>query len=265
MLIVEPKHRSKMLGGKGDVVKIYRGAFDYFRGMDLYAEETFEVFKSNREQFFRTEARIIGRVSTGETLSINVHYETSLKWVPNYISINKVLGNQNSTEIFIFDPKNNKLLYNFKGVESEGTAEISVGTKFSISTPAASTCLMFIKSKKMNTTSKNIYQVVVSNNEWKYTKPPHQQGMSFERVSSNKEQLRIGGANLAAYKYKFCEENLNADSNTRSIEKPPFLEVLLSKHIAIPYEIKTPLHEGEDPKTQTRILVKYLNEIEEDA
>lgn len=254
-----------MLGGKDGEIKIYRGAFDYFRGTDLYAEETFDVYKSARQQFYRIEARVMGRVSTGETLSINVQYETSLKWIPHYVSISKVLGNQESSEIYVFDPRVNKLIYNFTGIESNGAAELSVGTKFAVSTPTASTCLMFIKSKKMNTTSKNSYQVVVSNNEWKYTKPPHQQGMSFERVSSNKEQLRIGGANLAAYKYKFLEENINAETSSNSKEKPPFLEVLLSKHMAIPYLIRTPIHEGIDPKTQTRIIVKYLNEMDEDA
>lgn len=254
-----------MFGGKGDLLKVFRGAYDYLRGGKIYAEESFEVFKSTKEQFYRIEAKVLGRVSTGETLCINVEYETNLKWVPRIITVSKVLGNQESHEAFLYDARGGKLLYTFKGVESEGTDEITVGSKFAVITPAASTCLMFIKSKKMNTTSKNSYNIIVSTNDWKYLKTPEPQGMSFERVSSNKETIRLGGANLQAYKYKFGEENLNEPNSSSSKKKRPFIEVHLSKHIAIPYMIKTPGFEEDDLSEQTKIQIKYLNELEEGA
>ena len=250
-------------GGPEKLNKQYRGCFDYYRGEELYCEENFEVFFHPRELYYKFDSKIIGRVKTGEMLSINVIYELTDKFIPRMALVDKTLGNQNSKEFYIFDQKMSKLHYEFKGVDSEGSAELNTNYKFHISLPSAATSFLFMKTRKFNNTSKNNYSVVVTNNQWRFEEGPLIKGVSLERIGANKESVTIGGAQVQSFKYKFCQEDLDAPANMNANKgKVPFLLAYVSSHLTIPYKLVTTADRDlEKESDQTRIQIRFLNDL----
>lgn len=249
------------LGGKGDFEKIYRGAYDYFRGKDKYCEETFDVYENEKGQFYKFDAKITSRVSTGELLNVSVEYVMSYKFVLMNVEINKNLGNQKSTEIYFFDPKENNLLYKFIGTDSEKEEIMPITYKFFVSSPAACTSMLFMKTKKFNSTSKNNYNIISSFNTWSFEKLPQPIGISLERITANKDTVKVGGSNLSAFRYRLIEDSGTPQGNSSKNERPPQLDIHISSHLTIPYLIQSQPLVPEDESTKTRIEIKYLNEL----
>ncbi|MDH5580583.1 MAG: hypothetical protein OEY33_01635 [Bdellovibrionales bacterium] len=254
-------------GGPDKLVKQFRGCFDYYRGNELYCEENFDVLYHPQSQYYQFDSKIIGRVKTGEMLSINVVYEITDKFIPRMAYVSKTLGNQSSTELFTFDQKTSTLNYEFKGVDSEGSAQLNTNYKFHISLPSAVTSMLFMKTRKFNNTSKNNYSVLSSYNQWSFEKGPEFQGLSLERIGANKDQLTIGDSKIQSFKYKLCKESLDAASTMMSNkrqEKKAYLLVYISGHLTIPYKIVTTSDRAEEMRAeQSRIMIRYLNDLRE--
>lgn len=256
-----------LLGGKDKLQKIYRGCYDYYRGKDTYCEENFEVFFHHKDLYYRFVSKSMGRVQTGEMLTVTVKYEMTDKFVPRNASIEKVLGNQLSNETYEFDQKTNILHYHFKGNDGEGDVMLATNHKFHITLPSAATSLLFMKTKKFNNTSKNNYTIVGTNNQWKFEKGPEFKGVSLERIGANKDNITIGKSRLQAFKYKVSPESLDAASNMMKgkSEKKPFIVTHISNHLTIPYKIVTTIENQKEKNDEnTSILIRFLNDLREE-
>ena len=233
-----------MAGGK-----LYRGAYKYLRNENMYCEENFEVFKDRKDVGMNFVVQLLSRVSTGEFLKISIDYTINKNYIPQHVTIHRSLGNEKVVESYEFDNKQNKLTYTFKNKDETHKDVLSTGPIFHIATPCVCTSMLFLKSKKFNTTGKNHYTIYNGQNQWTYEGPPQTKNISVEKTSQGVENLSIDGNNLQATQYKIFED-LN-DSNEE--ENRPFIRTYTSSHLTIPYMVRT--------EDGTKIQIKFLNDL----
>jgi hypothetical protein len=241
--------------------KIYRGAFEYFKSKNLFAEETFEVFRDKRDMSYRFQAKCRGRVSTGEILVTDLNYRITKDFVPIEVTIDKTLGVQKIRERFLTLKNKSKVTYTFAEISVESDEEIGdvheetfqVPPKFHILTHSAISSLFYIKSKKFDTTAKNYYICIASSNLWSFEKTPEIRTIAVERLTNLAESVKLGDSNVEGHKFKVY----NYEAKAPEDEIPPFLELVGSPHLSIPYIV-----ESEDGNLAQ---IKYLNHMDSDG
>jgi len=244
---MEPKRRAR-----GE--KVYRGAYKYLKGENLYAEEEFEVFKDRKELGMTFFAEFHSRVATGELLTVYVDFTLTKDYIPQKLLIEKSLGKELVKEVFDFNPRNNVVDYLFMSKKGQEHLEIQVPPKFAITTPTASTSMLFLKTKKEDTTARNFYQVLSTTNQWKFEKAPFQQTIVGERTALASESIQIDGQSVQATPYKIYDaKDLEENDDTGSAA---FSTVQLSKHSTIPYVVRS--------ADNLKIQIKYLNDLDKD-
>ncbi|MAF77388.1 MAG: hypothetical protein CME63_17185 [Halobacteriovoraceae bacterium] len=237
---------------RGD--KIYRGAYSYFKGDKLYAEEEFEVYKDRKELGMSFFATLHARVATGELLNIYLDYSLTKDYTPQKLLIEKDIGQESVTEIFDFNPRKNGVDYIFINKAGQEHFQITVPPKFGITTPTTSTSMLFLKYKKEDTTAKNHYQVLSSSNQWVFEKEPYMQNIVAERAALSAENFSIDGQSVAATPYRIWDASDIEDINDAAHVN--HVSVQLSKYASIPYQVKS--------QDGTRIQIKYLNDLDKD-
>lgn len=233
--------------------KIYRGAFDYYRGDNIYSEEEFEVWKESQNMTYSIFSKLHSRVATGELLTIYVDYQCTKDFVPENVLVEKALGKELVTEIYNFNKKENLVDYLFISKEGQVHDQINSSPKFHIATPTAASSMLFLRSKKEDTTSKNFYITLQSNNDWKFKELPSFKNITMQRISTTAEDVKINGSTVSATEYKLFEDSNNDEEDYN----PAHLNVFMSKHLGIPYSIQS--------EDGTKILVKYLNDLNSDS
>ncbi len=237
---------------RGD--KVYRGAYNYYKGDKLYAEEEFEVYKDRKELGMSFFARLHARVATGELLNIYVDFTLTKDYVPQKLLIEKDIGQESVTELYDFNPRKNGLDYIFINKSGQEHMQVTVPPKFGITTPTTSTSMLFLKYKKEDTTAKNFYQVLSSSNQWSFEKEPYMQTIVAERAALSAENISIEGQSVTATPYKLWDgADLNEDTEIASLDN---IVVQLSKYSSIPYQVKS--------QDGTRIQIRYLNDLDKD-
>ena len=239
---------------KGD--KIYRGAYQYFQGDTIFGEEEFEVFRNNKQEVFHFVSEINSRVVTGEFLIINIEYIINFKFIPISAVIDKAMGNDRVQERYNYDLQENLLSYHFITKEGSKTHKMHTKHTFHISTPCISSSILFILSKKFNSTATNFYNIISCENHWDYAEPPTVNNAMLQKISSTTEMIPIGGATVEAIHYKLWQERTNYNFNKKKKKKdeaPPTLKIYLSKYMAIPYIV--------DTGAGLFYKVKYLNNL----
>lgn len=231
--------------------KVYRGAYKYMRNTNIYSEETFEVFKEKGDSSMLFQSQIMSRVSTGELLNITVDYKVNKDYIPTLVVINKVLGNDNVVETFSFNSKNNTINYTFETANETKSAVLNTTPKFFISTPAVCTSMLYLRSKKFDTTGKNIYNILSSSNQWSYENDPVFNAISVRRMNQASETKTIDGSSVQGVDYKI-EQQEESDDFDNAV---PSLRCFVSQHVTIPYF----LEDGHG----TKIEVKYFNNLSE--
>lgn len=236
--------------------KIFKGAYEYKRDGLVYCDENFEVFKDTKELTTIYKANLTSRVSTGELLKITVEYVCNKDWVPIRVSINKTLGREFIEETFKLDSKANILNYQLKSKHSKEKSSITIPPRFHIQTPCAASSIVFLLSKKFDSTTKNLYSVYASENNWSFESPVVNKTVAMEKMGLGTEEIEINGSKVQAVKYRLIDEQ-KEDKNSKEKKdyKPASLTVYLSRHIAIPYRI-------EFDKTN-KIEIKFLNNLQE--
>tara|TARA_R110002072_G_scaffold64203_2_gene159326 strand:- start:170152 stop:170892 length:741 start_codon:yes stop_codon:yes gene_type:complete len=239
---------------RGD--KTYRGSYKYLKGETVYCEEEFEVYRDRKELGMSFFSIIHSRVATGELLTYYIDYQINKEYIPQSVYIEKTLGKEVVTELYTFNSKNNVIDYifiNAKGKKEH--KEFITSPKFFIATPAACTSMIFLKSKKEDTTSKNFYNIISSRNQWDFKATPTSKSLGLERISASSVNINIEGSSLQAIEYKIFDpiefEEVEEQSKHRT------LRVHVSKFATIPYIIKS--DDG------IKIQVKYLNDLDKDA
>lgn len=230
--------------------KVLRGSYNYYRVNSVYSEETFEVYRDRQDFSVSFFSDIHSRVSTGELLTINVDVKLTKDFVPFYIKVIRALGKDVSTETYTYEKSASSLLYTFETEHESQEVQIPISSKFHVATPAACSSMVFLKSKREDTTSKNFYHLVQSDNKWKYEAVPQVKIIAMQRVGTGTENVVIDGHSVQATQYRLFEDDNDTTDN------PPSLKVHISKHATIPYIIK-----GDDG---TRIQIKFLNDLDRD-
>ncbi|AYF45067.1 MULTISPECIES: hypothetical protein [Halobacteriovorax] len=233
--------------------KIYRGAYNYYRKDNLYAEETFEVYRRPKFHQIYFEGEMLARVMTGELLKVHVAYTVDKEYTPIKVNIVKSLGEQVSKEIFLFDHSNSELKYQFECGDIVKTESIATSPKFFVTTPLSCCSMLFLWSKKFDSVGKNFYSFFSTNNQWTYSGPIINNNIVVERVAQTSENIKIDGSTVTAVQYKLFEK-IESNDPKELKETPEMLNIWLSQHQTIPYIIK-------DNKG-TNITIKYLNNLD---
>lgn len=229
--------------------KIYRGAFTYIKNDSSYAEETFDVYRTNDQNLCYVSECLI-KLSTGEFLNINVEYIVSKEYLPLFVMIEHSIGKKRACETYSFNTKDNTLTYTFLNSNNEIKSEnISIPPRFHIATPTAATAFLFIRTKRFDTNSKNFYSVLQSTNYWTYNETPSFKIITLERESISLEKIKINGQELQATSYKLFEQH----EHHKTAKNLPFISCYLSQHGSIPYKLAT--------EDGTKIEIKYLNDL----
>lgn len=232
--------------------KLFDGAYNYFdreKGIP-YSQEIFTVYKNPENNFLIYKAEILSRVTSGEFLKINTHYEVNTFWAPQKVIIEKTLGAIFTKEVFTPDYDNQILSYEF--TNPNGTKNISrnIVTRYQITTPATSTSMLSSQTKKFDSMSRNAYILVSSNNAWEYEAPFEDKSVFVEYKTHESKEVVINGSSLSCIKCHMYQ----TDTNQNMTEEPTIF--YLSKHVGIPY-----LVEGKD----IRIEIKYLHKAKNAA
>ena len=232
--------------------KIYRGAFNYYRNENIYAEEIFDVYRDKREQSYHYISEAIVKVTTGEVLNLHVEYSINKDYVPTFVMIEKIMGKEATKETYEYNSKRNILTYKFtSNKHEEFSAEISTAPKFHISTPTAASSMLFMRSKKIDASGKNSFNLLVGFNQWEHSETPYFKIIILERANLSTEKINIDGQSVQAIQFRMYDEN----TDFKNIKDPPHVKIFISQHGGIPYMIRT--DDG------TKIQIKYLNDLTE--
>lgn|SRR5690606_1749273 len=240
--------RLKQMIIRGD--KVFRGSYNYYRHNNIYSEETFEVYRDRQDFGMSFFADIHSRVATGELLTVQVDMKITKDFIPGYVKVVRALGKDVVTETYTYTKTNSMVLYTFETKSESQELQIPTNPKFHVATPAACSSMIFLKSKKEDTTGKNFYNLIQSQNNWKYENEPLVKMIAMQRVGTGTENVVIDGHSVQATHYRLFEDT--GDSK----ELPPAIKVHISKHATIPYIIKS--DDG------TRVQIKYLNDLDRD-
>lgn len=232
--------------------KIYRGAFNYYRNENSYAEENFDVYRDKKDQSYHYISEAVVKVTTGEILNIHVEYSVTKEYIPTFVMIEKVMGKETTKETYEFNSRRNHLIYKFTSTKNEEQiAEIPTAPKFHIATPTAASSMLFMRSKKFDASGKNSFNILVGFNQWEYKESPFFKNVILERASLTTEKMNIDGQNVQATQFRMYDEG----TDFKNIKEPPHVKIFLSQHGGIPYMIRT--------EDGTKIQIKYLNDLTE--
>ena len=232
--------------------KIYRGAFNYYRNENIYAEEVFDVYRDKKNQSYHYISEAVVKVTTGEVLNLHVEYSVTKEYIPTFVLIEKIMGKESTKETYEYNSKRNILVYNFISSKNEEfTTEISTAPKYHISTPTAASSMLFMRSKKIDANGKNSFNLLVGFNQWEYKETPFFKSIILERANLTTEKMNIDGQSVQATQFRMYDEG----TDFKNTKEPPHIKIFLSQHGGIPYLIRT--------EDGTKIQIKYLNDLTE--
>jgi hypothetical protein len=246
------------MGLKMSQEKIFRGAYNYYHNDELYAEETFEVFRDNREMGLSYQSELISRSATGELFNCKVNYVVNKDYVPVNVLFTKSLGEKSAEEIFLFDKNTNTINYTFISEGEPHTEKMPIAVNFHIASPTTVTSVLYLLARRVDGNSEVSQTVMTSYNHWAYQYPPVTRVLKLQRTSLSTVPAVVNEKNVEGIQFKISESKSEAPKSKKAaLKEPPSITVLLSKHIGIPYQIL-----GTDG---TRVEIKYLNNLDKDA
>ena len=239
-----------------DIKKVFKGSFDYYRGEQIYCEETFQVVRHIKELTTEFISEAISRISTGELLRLNTNFVVGKNWLPRYVSIKKRLGRNDVQEVFEYEMRSNQILYSFINNTRVSIDELRLATPpiFHITTPTAASSFLFLLAKKFHTTDRNDYTVFASNNMLEYKEEVKAKSISVEKLSATEDSITIGEKQLQGAKYHLYQTPDSDGASMKEKYSGPVIQAFISKHLSIPYLIQEP--------NGNRIQIKYLNNLE---
>ena len=161
--------------------------------------------------------------------------------------IEKTLG---LTTLLKITPTNKEVIvikYEFRLGNSVETAEITAPTKFHISSNTTVNSLLFLQSKKLDTSNINYYSVLKSKNKWEYESEPEFHEIGVERQSVTPVKIKVDKFPVRATPFKIIQTNPNEEVSNFG-EREGIITHVSGFH-SIPYKI-------EDGKTDTTIQIK---------
>ena len=222
---------------------LVEGSYLYYQQNSNYSQENFKLVKFEDTGGYHIYAEILSRIESGEFLKIMVRYEMNHHFHPNFVRIEKSLGNRYAQEVFQHDLNQQELKYTFQ--DSKSTQEFTrpLSAKHYITSPAFSTATIFTLTKKFDATGRTPVTFISSNNDWAYEKPPEEKMVFSEFKTREVADFKINNALLSASHLCLYE----FDTSSPNIEAP--VEIFISKHYGIPYQM---IHEDQ------KIVIKNL-------
>lgn len=222
---------------------VLEGSYLYYQNNVNYSQENFKLVHLADSKAYHIYAEILSRIETGEFLKIMVRYEMNHHFHPNFVRVEKSLGNRYAQEIFQHDLNEQQLKYTFKDSKSSQEFTRPVSAKHYITSPAFSTAAIFTLTKKFDATGRTPVTFVSSSNEWAYEKPPEEKMVFAEFKTREVPDFKINNAPLSASHLCLYE----FDTSSPNIEAP--VEIFISKHYGIPYQL---IHEDQ------KIVIKNM-------
>jgi hypothetical protein len=211
--------------------KIYEGGYTYFRDGQKYSEENFEVYRDDSVmQHHRFKAEVITRVKTGELLKVNTMYLTNKNFEPLEVEIIKTLGPNAVTERYKYNTTDKLLNYHFEKNGERDHFEKIISTRFAIATPAFSTNMIMLETKKLDPVHKTEYLVITTDNIWDY-QGPFKEKRIFVEQKDREVEFKIDKKPLSATLcHVFDEKEVNNS-------EPKSVDYYISKHLSLPYKM----------------------------
>ncbi len=222
---------------------LLEGSYLYYNKDVNYSQENFKLVQFPDTGSYHIYAEILSRIETGEFLKIVVRYEMDNHFHPVFVRIEKSLGNRYAQEVYKFDIHNQDLHYTFQNSQATQEFNRTLSAKHYLTTPAFSTSTIFTLSKKFDATGRTSVAFIGSDNDWSYEKPPEEKVVFAEFKTREMPEYKVNNATLSASHLCLYE----FDTSSANVEAP--VEIFISKHYGIPYELK----QGDQ-----RIVIKNL-------
>lgn len=210
---------------------LLEGSYLYYQKDVNYSQENFKFLHYPDSQNYCINAEILSRIETGEFLKVFIKYEMNQHYIPFGMKIEKSIGNKYSLEDFKLDLTNHSLNYSFQNSSSSQEFRKTVSAKHYLTSPALCTSAIFTLSRKFDATGRTPVVLIGSDNEWTYAGPPSEKIIHAEFKSHELPDFKINGNLLSASLLCLYEH----DSSHIEHEDP--VEIYLSKHYAIPYQL----------------------------
>ena len=210
---------------------ILDGTYQYFEKDVNYSHENFKLVYLPDEQNYHIYAEVLSRIETGEFLKILVRYEMNSQFLPEFVRIEKSIGNKYALETYEIDSTNLELKYGFQNSQSTQEYKRAISAKHYITSPAVSTSAIFTLSKKFDATGRTPVILIGSDNEWTYAGPPTEKMVYADFKARDMADFKLRGNALSASLLCLYEH----DSSHADLEDP--VELYLSKHYSIPYKL----------------------------
>ena len=239
---------------KGDfnLKRIYEGSYQYFNKNTLFCEENFEIFRNKEKLTIQYFSELFSRTKEGELFETRVSYLVNNQFTPIFVHIEKTLGSNHTVENYAYEQRSNLIKYEFRLGNSVETAEITAPTKFHISSNTTVNSLLFLQSKKFDTSNINYYSVLKSKNKWEYESEPEFHEIGVERQSVTPVKIKVDRFPVRATPFKIIQTNPNEEVSNFG-EREGIITHVSGFH-SIPYKI-------EDSKTDTTIQIKKLTNL----
>jgi hypothetical protein len=232
----------------------HKGRIEYQYQDNIYSEENFNAYKSQKDSYIYFYCEQNSRTETGDFIKAKLYYVLSKDWVPSVVIMEKNISDIHSIEKFELISKGSQIDYYFwnKHEEKMYKGQISIPPKFQIATPFATTTCLFLGSKKFDPTNRNFYNIICSDNSWEFLSLPQMKYVVVERLSASSAEIKIQEKTVKAVHYRVKAMTEDNKSN----EQP--INLFLSKHLHIPYLLDVP----GGIKIYIKRLQEMTNEVE---
>lgn len=211
---------------------LLEGTYLYFQKDVNYSQENFKLVQLAENQNYHVYAEILSRLETGEFLKVLIRYEMNQHFTPQFVRIEKSIGNKYALESYKVDPATQELHYTFQNSQMIQDYKRSFNIKHYLSSPAISTAGMFTMTKKFDATGRTAVVLLNSDNDWTYSGPPTEKILYADFKTREMDDYKLHGSPLSASHLCLYE----MDSSTISSEQP--VNLYLSKHYSIPYQLE---------------------------
>ena len=210
---------------------LLEGSYTYFQKDVSFSQEDFKLVHFPDISSYHIYSEVLSRTESGEFLKVIVRFEMNDHFIPNFLRIEKSLGNRYAQEVFKFDLNAQELKYSFQNTQNTQEFTRPLNAKHYLTSPAFATSTIFTLSKKFDATNRTPVALIGTSNEWNYENPPDQKVVFADFKIRDLSDFKLNNNNLSASHLCLYE----FDTSSSKPEVP--VEIFISKHYGIPYKL----------------------------
>ena len=210
--------------------QVLSGKYNYTKSKQIYCQENFIVKKSNNPKLkylFRSE--VLSRSHTGEFLKVEVDYCLNSAFMPQKVDIKRSMGEKVANETFLFDEAKHEIQYTFTNGEDTKQHSDRSSSLVQIASPSFATSMLVTMAKKLDPLHRVRFNLISSENIWKYEVPFEQNKFFLEIVGSQNQSMKLSGQEVSAI-HCYLFQNESDEFNHKK------QEIFLSKYYSVPYK-----------------------------